>query len=256
MIDVDLSKKEERRISRQLDKLAEMAGITIRDVAYETMRLAGNNAIKFTYPRKKGAGRGAIAQDANALFTSIGRHGKIWETSDGRGWTKLESGAIVSTKGTDGVATTKSIADVRSIWNRKRSGSGYRVAKQSNHRKVFAEKRHVDGVIREKAKRVGQMKAGWIPGAAYFAKLAHGVVKAPAWVSSQARKQGKAVGSVSAFGIGGLGIDNDLPYMKGPEKTHVVDIVHSLMRQDIFGGFAKRLPRLIARFNQARGVAS
>jgi len=251
MIDVEFPKISQRQIEKQLDRLAAMSGLTVQQIGYETMRLAGNNAIKYTFPRKKGEGKAAIASDANALFLVQDRSGKVWETADGRGWVKLESGAVIATKGIGGTSTVGNAIEARRAMNAQRSRATGRIAKGPRRTRIFAAKRDVAAAIRHKAKRVGQMKAGWLPGAEYWARLARGVVKAPAWVMAQSRKQGKAVGSISKIGTGEIGIDNDVPYMRGGDKLQMLVIVRNFMNRDIMHGFKKRLPRLVERFNKS-----
>jgi len=235
-------------------------------------RLAGQNAVKFTYPRKKSDGTKAIDRDLSKLFAPMNGAG-IEKTFEG-GSVPLGHVAIKRTDGAvyavpkdrhgNGVSE-RNIEKAHSASRSPRTGrvSGTSAAPLANvgrwkvSSKLHARKAVVNRYAKGPKSRVGQQKAGWLPALDHFARASKSAVRAPAWVLAQSKKVGWFVDTVTRGGNGSVELINRVPYWPDKKRIALENVVHGIARKRLDNPRTWRgLDKLAARFNDGRKVAA
>lgn len=263
--------------AHRLRQYAAAVGLSVQAVMHDEARLAGQNAVKFTYPRKKSDGTKRIEKDIRKIFTPMSptEIRAEWDfpgSLDGAKAFKSKTGAVYGVD-SDHYKPNASIDHLAKEHAKHRQPSSGRVTTARGGSEVgrntkdigrwkFVNKTHakparIKQYIKRQQKKSGQQKAGWLPGLEHFAMKSHGVVRAPAWVKGQAKKMGRFVDTVTRGGSGSVELINTVPYWPDKKRIALENVVHGIANKRLHNPRTWRgLDKLAARFNDGRKVAA
>jgi hypothetical protein len=223
-VTVELNKFELDRLKRNLVNTHKCVGLTTQWLVWDNMRLAMQDAIKYTAPwaagnkpgitkEQEATGHAAIVYDlvgkkGNKQSSRLGLFGKItgdmdvymdgnWsENLPNHNLVKLKSGAVYLID-KNFYMPSASKSDMEAIHKKYRLKNGrvsragqndLQIGRWKAKNKYFVR----DGVLRSYVssvkKRVGSLKASWIPALEYFAKKTNGAMRVSAWIANQKRE--------------------------------------------------------------------
>jgi len=263
---ITLSVHNMDKVEQRLNRLAAAAGLGVRDVANEVMRLACQNAVKFTVPKTGKMGRDRVEKDINKVFEPVPtpQRKKTWRQESRPG--------IVFLKGIDGLDPKAVVqvpdwrfqpkageAAIRRIHEKERLSRG-RVGRRAAKNPTYIKQADLRRYISKRKKRVGRLKAGWLPGLDHYAREAGTSPKGvPAFVRNQATKEGHVSGRISRGGSGAIETHNDVPYITDKKRAAILDIVHEIADKDLKTHANRMLfgrGGLVERFNEGRRLAA
>jgi len=250
MLDVSM---DAGRLPIQLGALARLMGLTVRDVAYDQMRLWVQDLIRRTPPKSKGQGQKAINRDLNKLFAPANPGFVNFLEEDYHGEGRLPSSVKMNLEGNQ--------SRMRGFHQRNRNQSGrvrYKAGVVATHGNIqFQNKMYVPAktfrdYLKSVQKGVGKLKAGWIRSGLYYAQKAHGPMKIPSWVSAQAQKLGDKTDAMKPSGNGFIEARNYAPGA-GNNKSlkRWVALTWRTRQRDIEKHADKRVDKIINQFNKA-----
>lgn len=249
-----------------LERLAKKHGLEVRDLLHDQMRLWCQDVIRILPPKNKRQGQQAIRKDMRKIFVSRGqRYLDFMERAFGkRLWNKAGSAAVHF----DFFANDANMRTMEDFHLMSRDKRG-RTRRPKGPRKVrvgkdeLPYKMHVPiSQLRQYEKRlqarVGKLKAGFLPAAEYYAKLA----KAKARVNVFVREAGSAnlqlgshAGRLDSNGSGRIESVNNVPYVGRHAAKSLFKRAQSRREKDLMVGVEKRMygkNGLVARFNKGK----
>jgi len=242
MIAVDFN---EGKLSHQIEKLARDAGISQRFICYDQMSLWLNDLIKSTPPSTYKQGRLSLLGDINKLFVSVGDpdFAELMEDLEADG--QLPPGVAVNLEGDQ----------IQRIHEGARNNRG-RVRREGRKTGTFWEKTYVKRANVRKYKRrrlkaVGTLKAGWIPAAKYYGRLARRTAKIPKWIDKGQDQRGSTFGRMNIWGDGDIGSANSTRYAADAIRPHLIAWTRRKRQDDIVKRSRLRVKQLVKRFNEA-----
>ena len=248
---------------KKLRALVRASGVTMQDVANETMRIALQNAMKLTYPKTGNQGRARVQTDVRKLIVP---YNSVTATPLDSGWTLIQwqpgNDATAYQEPPELMAAGGSVSSLRSYHERFRNKRG-RVtgAPKLNKDRVHAKASMLRQYIAGRKKRVGRLKKGWLPALQHFASAAGTSPKGvPPWVANNpAPAQGHYSGHISKYGRGAIEAHNDVPYMRDDQNDWIIKTATATAQK-----FLTKRARLmllgtnglVARFNSGRRLAA
>jgi hypothetical protein len=265
--------------NRELTDLARSLGLALRDLMYDQARLLAQDAVRRVRPggpkegpaAQKKAGIKAISDDLSRIIVPFGegastsmlkdmqQQGLI--AGDSSKVFKTKSGAVYGVEN-DFVKMTASNKELEKFHNSFRSSKTGRVTTAGTYTKdigrwKFVDKMHVpDRVaqrfLRHKIKKVGQLKAGFVPAADYFASLLGNTAKAiPSWVRKQSAKMGTQINAVNqTTGVGSIVVSNMVPYAENAIPKSTQSFLEENRQRDIEKSAPKRLRAVAKKHNE------
>ena len=270
---------------KRLQQLTRATGITVSDVVNDTMRLACINAIKFTAPSGTDSSRGLKPSASRAKKQGFDRVEKdirkVFINADNAeliaDWDLVGMGAHAFRMQRGGVYAVDSDfylkryneGDFRKHHERHRLPKSGRVttarggSESGRNTKnigrwkfvahVHARDKHIKRYIRLRQKKVGQLKAGWLPALRVFASRTHGKVVAPAWVKKQ-DKMGHVQGHVNKRGSGTVVAVNTVPYWSAKKREQVEGLVARIAQKTLNRTTQRQIDLLAKRFTEGRAL--
>jgi len=265
------------RLRKQLVNTQKCVGLTVQWLVWDNMRLAMLDAIKYTAPWAKGqkpgtgkaqraTGESAIVYDLAGKAKSqpglrVGLFGKItgdmdvymegnWsEDLPNHNLVKLKSGAVYLID-KNFYMPTASLAQMQAIHyaNRGKNGrvstagqSDLKIGRWKAKNKYFVPEATRTAYIKSVKKRVGSLKASWIPALAHYATKVGGNQKVAAWVKRQAQSgtfsdavspngTGAAVGTSTAHHANGIRRDT-IKFIEAQRNKFMQRVSKSRMEQ-------------------------
>ena len=262
------------RLMKALAKLDPALGVTVRDIANDQMRLWLLSLVKLTPPSKalfgggmpsglKGKGdiaigKRAVSGDLMDLF-----HGVMASTKS----KDIGDGMVKITTSDDAVWTTRVVN-----WSRDASESElerYHKSKRNRRNHVVrlgvrksrnvtgltdVNRKHVKRVvlnryIKNVQKRVGTLKAGWIPALTHYANLAKKPFTPPAW-ARKLQLRGTHGGRISDRGTGMIESTNTIPYMSEKMRDSAIAATQRIRELDMQKHLTTRVNQVAKRFSE------
>ena len=259
MIDVTFIEGDTRQ---KLQRLGAAVGLSVRDMAHEQMRLSCTSAIKWTFPHKKSDGAHAVERDIRNVFGFKDTFVDNWagnRVPAGHVAVK-ESGGDVYLVTSENWGTSMTPSDMRKLHESRRNprtgktkfSRGPTLGKWNVSSKAYPKKSQLRSYIKERKAKVGQLKAGWMPAANYYAAKARGNVVAPPWVKSQEKQIGTYQDTMGKSGNGTMTASNTVPYWSTPKRTEIENLVHSIAQKRIDRTTQGQINKLAERFNAGR----
>lgn len=264
--------------NKEFDSLRKQMGLTLRDVMYDQARLLGQHAIKVVAPGPEGGtaeqkrrGHAAVAGDIARIIVPIdGGLGSVEELEDLKNAGLLsDSARFFKTKrravygvDRDLVKISPSMKEMERHHDKYRSKRTGRVTRAGTYTKdigrwKFVDKMHVKAsaakrFIKHKQKKVGQLKAGFIPATEHFAMLAGVAPKAiPVWVKKQAKRMGSQVNAVNnRTGEGFLELINSVPYASSSISQNTINFLERVRQRDLEKHAIKRIRKVAKEHNE------
>ena len=258
--EIDLS-----RVVAGAKTLARETGRSVQELVGDQMRLAMQDCIKYTPPRSdkggnaesKRIGEQAVMGDLNKLFHPIQKEGQLYQWQQqldeagfdilnltNNGDFKIKSQKLVK---------SASMFHIRDIHLKHRNKRG-RVKFKSDKSQAFGGKYLVPKsimakYIKKELKKVGQLKAGFVPAGQMFATIFP--FRAPGYVKKQADKMGSGGGRINNSGNGSIYGRNTVPYIEIQLRKDMLAFIAKKREKDMKGFAKKRLDKLIKKFNKA-----
>ena len=264
-------------LAREIKKLSKDSGITVQFVCHEQMRLYGQRMIIVTQPRvgRKGTlvegqqartvGERRVELDINKIL--VGTDDSLQE------WQPLEINGLTFQRVRD--RTTGASWGVQlHLWERSASESTIRGVHEASRNKrgrvkpsgprqtkiggfPFINTLHVPVAakkeyIRARQAAVGTLKAGWVDGVMFYAKLVRAKPRIPKWIKAKAVGKGTHGGKVNVAGRGEISITNIVSYAGAKIPQQVVDAERRRRQRDILKQLPKRMDKLVKRFNSKK----
>jgi hypothetical protein len=245
-------------VEKQLNLLAKMSGLTVRDVAYDQMRLWVQDLIKRTPPKSNPQGKRAIKNDLLKLFAPANEGFAKFLEEDYPSGARLPKSVIMNLEGNK--------SRMEGFHQKHRSFTGskpgrvrYRASVVATHNnvefqnKMYVRKRAFNEYLRKVQKKVGQLKAGWKVAAKYYEQKSKGIVNIPHFVDRHiASLLGNKKDTMSVRGSGDLEARNFAPGAgNNPHLKRAVEFTQRLRQRDISVHAEKRMDKLIEQFNKA-----
>lgn len=261
---------------KRMKLLAQKVGITMRQVAYDEMRLALNNAIKFTQPsggrkgqsasasKGKKEGYARIEADIRKVFVNLDNRevNNVFRLPGGELGVKMSGGGFyrVPADKNMGKHSASKYDRERNDQRNRRTGRVFKLpTKAANEQRdgaLYVNRPHakdsqIKAHIRHARRKVGQMKAGWIPALQHFAQASHGRMVVPAWVGNEPQQKMGASGGVIGKERGAIFAVNTTPYFGAKRELEIETLVHSIAQKSINRklGMQRRLDALERQFN-------
>lgn len=250
--------------NHELRAVASAAGITLRDLMYNQARLLAQDAVRRTPPGKPGdnvstqkkAGVNATTGDIEKMFWGVDRKAEVNRMM--KQAAKAGGVAMVQTnQGEKMLVSSMILPDAsgipfahRSKRNRKgrvmfRGDSSLMAAG-----KYIVARTDLNRFIRAQVKKVGQLKAGFIPAADYFAALGGTTAKRiPAWVRKQIKMGSQVNGVNRKTGTGFIVVSNDVPYADTAITKSLQNFLERTRQTDINKHAKKRMNQLARAHN-------
>jgi len=259
---ISLSIHGMEQVERRLDALAVAAGVGMQDVTHDVMRLALQNAVKLTYPKRGKDGRDAVARDINKVFEPIPtpQRKRTWthSTVPGVVFVKTNNGAVIKVPEYN-FRPKASESQIRKTHEGERQSRG-KVGRSAAKNPKYIKRADLRRYIAKRKKRVGRLKAGWMPALEHYARLARNEPKGvPAFVRNQQSKEGSFSGRIGRGGIGYLEAHNEVPYMRQSNHDWIINKVDAIGQRDLDAHVDKMIHGkggLVERFNQGRRMAA
>lgn len=243
---VSIDQVEMEKTLQKLQATGKAVGLTVKHLGYDTMRNALNNAVRLTAPRTQGAsggtwgeqkkiGFGAVEHDLDRGFARIENPavylfavgGKLMSKSKKK---NIERMGMIEPDGAIFVIPQELWQpDIKAHHDSIRDRFG-RVKQQ--HRQAWVKTAKLKKHTREVQKRVGSLKAGWLPALTYFAGLVHGKVKAPLWVKKQAVHAGFPAGKMEDNGNGEISAHNT-SHHSGAIRRSMIEYINKETQKDV-----------------------
>lgn len=265
---------------KRLESLAKAAGVALRDVARDEMRLGLNNAIKYTQPAGKGKpaqgkreGQARVDQDIRKIFIAydnpeIVETYKIRKKKGGGRLVKMSKGGAYNVAPSHDLTSWSEsrFEQAHKGQRNNRTGRVFKLKAKSKNRRteagIFVDRPHtternIKRFIRLQQKRVGQLKAGWIPALVHYAGLSNGRATIPAWVGkTPQRMMGAFFDSMRADGSGAMAGTNETPYWTQRRQADLENLVHSIMQKRLNTSkrLQGRIDNLQKQFNASEKV--
>ena len=224
-------------------RLAEKYGLSAKDIMLDQMRLWITQLAKLTRPKKLSEGRKTIEKQLLAIFAPMKSAKAL----------KLYRG-IAEQKGTFPQYLFGLDPSEFPSFHQSRRNSRGRTRKSSTTYavgpKTFSDKAHVkradfNRYKREVQKRVGRMKAGWIPATKLFK------AKMPSWVLRHVKASGDATDRMKKDGNGFLEGRNKTNYVSRHLTPDLVKITADTRTKDLTDKLELRLRGLARQFERA-----
>jgi len=263
--------------AHRLRQYASGVGLTVQTVMRDEARLAGQNAVKFTYPRKKSDGTKRVEKDIRKIFTpmSPAEIQSEWDIPGVLGGSKAfktKSGAVYGVDA-DHYKPNASMDHLAKEHEKHRQPASGRVTTARGGSETgrnslnigrwkFVTKTHakpgrIKQFVKRQQKKVGQQKAGWMPALEYFARMSKSAIRAPAWVKGQEKRSGHYVDTTTRGGNGSVELVNTVSYWPDKKRIALENVVHGIARKRLDNPRTWRgLDKLAARFNDGRKVAA
>jgi hypothetical protein len=252
-------------VQRNLEEVAYSAGIAVRDVLADQMRLLLQDfmAKRIPLPESAPQGRKAIDRDLNKLFVSIDQQAVLNFFEDDFGSGELPGSVIFNFDGNE--------SRMQGFWQKHRQKTGrkqgrvrYRgkivatVGKWKFVNKMYVPRRAYNSFRRQLHKDVGTLKAGWVIAAQKAAAIVGRNVRIPAWVMKQARKMGRFQASgIRQIQDISISATNSVPYAAAKyQETGLMAVAMFRRQKDMFGGVNYRIQRLIDQFNTGKRLGA
>lgn len=260
-------------INEALGKLDKNIGLSTRDLIFDQMRLFVNDMITFTAPYDPGSkstaaakkvGFAAVERDVNKLFAAIKDdevlkwYSQVFDSDQKYvRYTGDSSAKRVSKRAFTGQAMDK----MRGIHQKFRRKNGRVQISEKNLNDVYGGKWLVSNealqkYIKQRQKKVGYLKSGWVAAADEFARLSKGKARVPSWVRKQgANGEFKSMATMSSDGNGYVEAVNTVPYAEGNKsiKRWIVTLTEK-RNKDINGKMKKRLKKIAEQFNKGNAA--
>jgi hypothetical protein len=204
-VTVELNKFELDRLRRNLENTHKCVGLTTQWLVWDNMRLAMQDAIKYTAPWAAGKpgtskaqqlqGQSAVNNDVERIFATKDESKYVFFVNAGNNKQfarDKKSGAVFEISG------ELMNPDIQPLHLRLRNNRG-RVNKQK--RQAWVQAKPLQDYIKTVQSRVGSLKASWVPALEYFASKVGGAMRVPAWIAKQ-NKEGTFQDRVNASGNG------------------------------------------------------
>lgn len=248
-----------------VDKLAKDAGLEVRHVVYDQMRLWCQDVVMLSPPGKKGwkkRQKDRVRADINKVFARLPspafrRYVQYLNYSN-------DGAIMVSTVGRTGKSAKRELRMEQIVsanemqrlheQHRRKAGSksgrvrfkgakgqafkGRYVVRQADWRKY----------VRRRQKSVGLTKAGWLPALEHWARKARTTGKYPNALQSLPR-HGTYQGDLKPNGSGTIISLNEVPWMAQRMSQSVFRAAQAKRERDVLHHAQKRLDRLAERFN-------
>ena len=252
---------------RNLKKLADQVGLTVRDIAYEQKRLWLNDLIRRTPPKTLREGRHAVAGDITKMFQPINNPTMldVWEEELKAGGFELtrttKRGKVAISRKQITASSRSAIAMIHERHRRKSGSRAGRVKFTRDNQRVWGGKwlvprKDLKAHLLLKKKHIGKLKAGWLPAAQYYAGKAHGSVKAPGFVRRHGSKYGAYTDTMNKSGSGDMVSRNQVVWAgKSRYLKRWVAFTGHVRQKDIVKHAYERLDQLAKRFNALERVA-
>ena len=254
--------------NKELQAVATQFGLTLRDLMYDQGRLIAQDAIKRSPPGKRNQGvQKQRAQGIKDVTTDLKK--AFWPTDYEEpieNWHNRldEKGYEIFVETKNGkkkldrksVLLDASMQEMRKIHKKYRNAKG-KVRFPYDKTKVAAGKYAVpkktfNRYLKAQIKKIGNLKAGFLPGADHFAGLGNTTTKAvPAWVRKQTNKTGTHINNVNKkTGTGGLVIINNVDYAETAITKGFIAQLEHRREQDIKKQAMKRIRQLTRKHNE------
>lgn len=252
-------------IAYKLGEYARELGFNIGHVLRDEARLAGQNAVRYTFPEKKAHGVKRVESDIKKLFDTERNTTQHWEGRGGvpagyiavkdgvgpiflvegmkwgRSWSAAAVAKVHEENRDPSTGRTKSIA-----------GSNEKVGNWNVSRRNIAKRSSVRKHIANTKKKVGQMKAGWLPALNHFARMSKASTTAPPWVIAQKKQMGSYIDTVTPGGSGTLTLINNVDYWPAAKKELLEGLVTSIAKKRMNNPNTwRRLDKITERFNRS-----
>lgn len=282
-VSIEFDKVALQRAIDGLEKTKGAIGLTVQWLVWDCARMTANNCIKYVAPwasgkpgntkEQKESGEKAIGAellgsgDARGLFAAM--DGSLY-SSDRGNWSRKAPGySLLRNKAgavwlvdTDYFRPSATDGDLKQFHIANRTSGGHvsrsknkgsndrRIGRWKASNKMFAPSGVVKSYVKSVQKRVGSLKAGWLPSADYFAKLTNGKVSAPAWVR---RHDGIGTYSngVSEDGDGSVVLTNTSHHCVGI-RPGFAPFIEGLSNKYIQEWLPQKIDKVCERFNASR----
>lgn len=254
--------------NKELRDLAGVFGITLRDLMYDQARLLAQDAVRSSPPggkkvsvsRQKKKGEKDVTSDIKKVFwpTDYEQPMEEWrDRLDERGYeiyTFTKNGRKKLNR--KQVLNEAGLKEIRKIHLKYRNAKGKVRFTYDRDRvaagKYAVPKKTLNQYIKSQIKKVGQLKAGFINAADYFATLNNTTAKAiPSWVRKQAKKMGDKQNNINPrTGIGSATIINNVPYSELAITENLKNRLEYTRQQDINKQAIKRIRKMEKKQNQ------
>lgn len=262
------------RANKELTRTAEAMGVTLRDLMYDQGRLLAQDATTKVKPgdpsagpaAQKKAGQEATTGDINKMFFGadnkaalshwfdrLQTEGREIMTTTVRGKVKLASAKLIQ---------SASMSEMGRLHRQHRDKRG-RVRFAGRPEEVAGGKYVVPAAalkkyIASEVKKVGQLKAGFVPAADYFAGLVNTTSRGiPAWVRKQAARMGSKTNAVNRkTGVGYLEAINDVPYVDIAIPRATRSSLESTRQKDIERQAIRRIRAMSRNLNREHARAA
>jgi hypothetical protein len=239
------------RLKRNLEATGKVVGLTTQWLVWDTARLAGNDAIKYTAPwadgtpgnsaKQKKVGEGAVDGDLRRIFAKADdRFVFFVNRGDGKRYAKS-----VETQKVFEVPDELWMPDIKTMHMRLRGRNG-RVNRQK--RQAFVMPAALKKYTASVQSRVGKLKASWLPATNYFAKKVNGKVASSAWINRHAGA-GTHADNVRADGNGTAILSSTAPHNNAIRRS-VIRFVQDQRDKFLMRVTPKRIEQIAAQFNR------
>lgn len=250
------------KVGNAFAEFSELFGVPINYLAKDQLRLAVADLVKAPMPPSYAAGRAATRGDINRVFTAIDKPSIVasWDIKGGRAF-RLESGGVFAV---DNERLDESGSGMRERHRRYRSRATGRVAKGAGKpykvgNMLYLSKSAVRGdalksYTEERRKRVGMLRASWLPALVDIAAAIGKTTKVPAWVERAAARYGSAsLHSMSARGDGYVSATNSAKHAAAKLASYIPSVMAKRSR-DINNGMWRegRAQQIVDDFNRGR----
>jgi len=239
------------RIEESMDAFARALGISARFVAYDQIRLWVNSLMtKFTHPRKAAAGRKKVTGDLYKLFSPVDKQfEQFLQERLLAGQEPLPAGTVIDFSGNQAAIKNRHMR-----YRNRRGNVRYKAVTMKTIGQVkitnqfYLRKRDFEKYRKEQVKKVGRLKAGWLPAADYYAGKAKAAPVSAAWIRKNAQREGSVQDAMDIDGSGFLMATNAVPYAAQKISQRDVDRSGTIRELDMARNVEKRADQLIARY--------
>jgi hypothetical protein len=251
-VTVELNKFELDRLKRNLVNTHKCVGLTTQWLVWDNMRLAMQDAIKFTAPwadgkpgtgsAQKMGGESAINNDIERIFATDDSKKYILFINKGN---SNRYGREISTGRVFQISQQLFYPEIEPLHLRLRTRRG-RVNPQRRQAWVAADS--LQKYIKSVQSRVGSLKASWVPALEHFAAKTGGAMRVPAWIARQ-RREGTFQDGVNQSGNGKVVATSFAHHAQGIRRDMIMGIQR--MRNNFMRNMGeKRMQQIADIFNK------
>lgn len=250
-IDLRINPAELAKTLRNLQNAGRAVGLTVQHLVWEVAADAAKDCVKYTPPRTESVGsfgaqrklgEGAIGIDIERLFADRSNPDYVFFQNNGRRYGRRANGRAVFEIPNDHWDIKP--ADVESVHLKHRTPKG-RIKRQPHQ--YWSRMAGVKRYLRTLKKRVGELKAGWMPGVEMFCRLARKKAGIPQWITRQA-PEGRSLDRMTADGNGYIQIDN-VAHHRQAIRPDMIRFIQAKRQKDVERYLPKRLEKIALRHN-------